>query len=277
MLSRFKELMYGGIFRDPFYNHMDRGEWCKNFSPVWFKYPATFLVIFFDIFFNFKTLRAIPFDPVFSTEPKGPRHWAEYLLGTVSVLLICLQIMYKIASHSLINILMPCHLSVMLIAAISFSPRKLYWVYNWMISMLFGCLVALIFPGTTATLKGPYEVEVFYIEHLVPFVAAVVYHSLLFRDLRWWEVRIHQLGFSLFSLYERAVCFPLGELTWINVNFALCGQEDDPFFKPLGYTYYLFIDIYINFGCFLTKIVLLSPQLGARKLRKLFAEIKKQV
>lgn len=277
MFSRFKQLMYGGIFRDPFYNHMDRGEWCKNFSPNWFKYPATFVVIFYDVFFNLKTWRAIPSDPVYCTDLKGRRHWAEFVLGAFSLLLVCLQVLYKIASESLINMFMPCHLSVMLVALISFSSRKLYWAYNWMISMLFGCLVALIFPGTTATLKGPFEVEVFYIEHLVPFVAAVVYYSLLFGDLRWWEVRIHQLGFSLFSFYERAICFPLSELTWVNVNFALCGQEDDPFFKPLGYTYYLLIDVYINFGCYLTKLALLSPQVGVKKLKKFFAKIKKQI
>ena len=255
----FTELLIGGVFRYPFYFETDRGEWCKNYSPPLFKYPINAFLVSFNIFYNLWMWRKYPENPVFKTEPKENRYIIEKIFGYTCSIIWLLQIVYKINSSSVIYITMPCHLTMILIAIISFSPKKLYWVYNMLLSMMFGCTLALIFPGTTSTLIGPYEVELFYIEHLIPFIVVPVYYILFFSDLKWWDPMVHQKGYCLFSIYQRAVCFPLSELTWVNINSALCGHVDDPFWLILGYTHNFFADIYINFGCYLARLFSVAP------------------
>lgn len=63
----------------------------------------------------------------------------------------------------------------------------------------------------------------------------------------------HIYGAIYFSLYQRAFLWVLSELTWVNLNFILCGNEHDPFFKRHGNLYYIFAEFYLSFGNFLVK------------------------
>jgi hypothetical protein len=48
----------------------------------------------------------------------------------------------------------------------------------------------------------------------------------------------------------------LSELTWVNLNFILCGNEHDPFFKRIGNWYYIFAEFYLAFGNYLVKLLM---------------------
>jgi hypothetical protein len=77
--------------------------------------------------------------------------------------------------------------------------------------------------------------------------------SLHYHSNKFSTIQAHIYGGILFSLYQRTFLWTLSELSWVNLNFVLCGNESDPFFKRIGKWYYLFSEFYLPVGNFFIK------------------------
>ena len=52
----------------------------------------------------------------------------------------------------------------------------------------------------------------------------------------------------------------------VNLNFVLCGNENDPFFKSFGKWYLALADLYLGFASYLVKFLTVIISYSARSL-----------
>lgn len=90
-------------------------------------------------------------------------------------------------------------------------------------------------------------------------------NSLHYHSHKYATFSAHIYGALYFSLYQRAFLWVLSELTWVNLNFILCGNENDPFFKRHGNWYYIFAEFYLSFGNYLVKLLMYHTAKWLRK------------
>ena len=45
----------------------------------------------------------------------------------------------------------------------------------------------------------------------------------------------------------------MSEITWVNLNYTLCGHPKDPFFKKFGKWYVIMAEFYLGIGSYLIK------------------------
>ncbi len=118
-------------------------------------------------------------------------------------------------------------------------------------SFSFGGYIGIIFNENEGF--TPFETFIYHSEHafaswLGPLVLSYTgrydYRSYVKYPLPWF-------GFILFTLYQRYVLMPISQLTWANLNHALCGLDNDPFYKHFNLQewYYLWADAYLLFSC----------------------------
>jgi len=85
-------------------------------------------------------------------------------------------------------------------------------------------------------------------------------------DLAFSRFEYHFHSFSIFSLYHRVFLYALSQSTRVNLDFILCANSSDPFFKYVGKWYYLFADLYIGVGSYILRVLLMSIAYSAKKL-----------
>lgn len=90
-----------------------------------------------------------------------------------------------------------------------------------------GALAAILVPDLSG-LDQPFEVKLFFIQHyLVVLVNPLVlllsrkYHF----SLSLWE---HLVCFACYSIYIRALLWPISQLTMVNLNYSLCHTHGTP-------------------------------------------------
>lgn len=59
-------------------------------------------------------------------------------------------------------------------------------------------------------------------------------------------------------IYQTLVLTTLSDISEVNLNFTLCHSPADPFFKVLGYKYFLYAQLYLNIGSYIC-LVLMWP------------------
>lgn len=77
-----------------------------------------------------------------------------------------------------------------------------------------------------------------------------------FKSGKYLNFRQHLISFLLFCLYQRTILYPISELTWVNLNYALCGHPKDPFFKKIGKYYLILSEFYLMVGSYFIKALL---------------------
>jgi len=156
---------------------------------------------------------------------------------------------YKFPQGKGIFLLNPCHI-VLLIEAyllLVHKSRKQNVLFANFVSLLFSPWCGIIF-AVDIGLHAPYEVEMYWFEHIL---SAVINPLILviggrYRDRQFFDFRYRLIGFAFFSLYHRAVLLPVALGTWANVDQTLCHAESDPFYPYFGKYYYLMADFYIQ-------------------------------
>jgi len=103
----------------------------------------------------------------------------------------------------------------------------------------------------------PYELDFYWFEH---YIGAFINPLLLclmgrYHAKEYLSVYYRIYGFAFFSIYHRAVLFPMSMLTWANLDQTLCHAETDPFYPTLGKWYLLAADGYLGIGSSLAATV----------------------
>lgn len=132
--------------------------------------------------------------------------------------------------------------------------KKREFLFEVLFTMIFGCVLALKQPGLDNV--TPIEYILFYVEHIIPILTICYFHLIYFKDTIYLSPKRHLISFTIFSLYQRTILFPLSEWSWVNLNYTLCGHPNDPFFKKFGKGYLILSELYLSFGSLMIKIIL---------------------
>ena len=86
----------------------------------------------------------------------------------------------------------------------------------------------MLFPVTMG-LTGPFEKEMFWVEH---YLSAIINPLILSFSGRYYtdntiSFKNHLMGHCLFALYQRVVLFPISLMTDVNMNYTLCPSESN--------------------------------------------------
>lgn len=174
-------------------------------------------------------------------------------MGTTSLALLLINTWLKYLDRSLIFMFNPCHITNVFLVIVSLTKHSRLGelcalaVY----SFAFGGFIGIIFNENEGF--TPFETVIYHLEHafaswLGPLLLTLGqrydFGSYVKFPLPWF-------GFVIFSLYQRYVLTALSALTWANLNHALCGLDNDPFyaFFDLGKSYYGWADAYLLFSC----------------------------
>jgi hypothetical protein len=184
----------------------------------------------------------------------------EKLLGYFSIFTFCLHCFYKIRTGQLIFIFNPCHVVNLVEAYLLLAPNKLRQriVYTVLMNFLFAPWMAIAFPCYKG-LIGYLEIKWFWVEHLL---AALINPLVLSLSDRYYlsstiSVRNHIFSHVMYAFYQRLFLFPISQLSYANIDYALCASEgniydnvylDDPFEPFIGKWYYILSEFYIFFG-----------------------------
>lgn len=118
-------------------------------------------------------------------------------------------------------------------------------------SFAFGGYIGIIFNENQGF--NTFETIIYHSEHAFASWLGPLVLSLSGRyDFRsYFKFPLPWFGFIIFSIYERYVLMPISVSTWANLNHALCGIDNDPFFAyfELGEWYYFWSDAYLLFSC----------------------------
>jgi hypothetical protein len=118
-------------------------------------------------------------------------------------------------------------------------------------SFAFGGYIGIIFNENEGF--SLFELIIYHSEHafaswLGPLILSL---SGRYYFLSYFKFPLPWFGFIIFTIYERYMLMPLSVATWANLNHALCGVDNDPFyaFFDLGASYYAWADAYLLFSC----------------------------
>jgi hypothetical protein len=160
--------------------------------------------------------------------------YLEKFLGCVSIFVFIMHCMYKIRTQQLIFIFNPCHVVILVEAYLLISPNDINQriIYTVLMNTLFSPWIALFFPVTVG-LTGFLEYEMFWVEH---FLSAIINPLVLSLSHRYYtkstiSIRNHIFSHVLFSIYQRAILFPVSQISLANLNFTLCPSVGKCFFN----------------------------------------------
>lgn len=168
----------------------------------------------------------------YARERQGRPSVLRRLVLVVYALLWGIEIGFKLASRSFIYILNPCHM-VTLIQIILLTFSSNYYtrgLYRLHAGMLNGGTLAIYFP-VTATRLFPFEVELYYIQHIliltVPIFLLTSHGGYSLEPVGSFRWTISSI--AAFRIYHHFVLQPVSLLTWVNLNGVLCPFQFDPF------------------------------------------------
>ncbi|CAF1570632.1 unnamed protein product, partial [Didymodactylos carnosus] len=171
--------------------------------------------------------------PAESSKERKPSVLRRILL-VVYAWLWGIEIGFKIASRQLIWILNPCHMVTLIqIILLALSSNKISrGLYRLHVAMISGGSLAIYFP-LTATRFFPFEVEIYYIQHILILIVPIFlltshggYSLEPMKSFRWTILAI-----TAFRVYHFLVLQPVSLVTSVNLNGVLCPLEFDPFYS----------------------------------------------
>ena len=155
----------------------------------------------------------------------------------------------------MIFILNPCHIVTICYGIVNFMELSILSevLTCFCLGGSFGAYLAMIFPETD-NMYGM-EFAFYYIEHILAsfFCPLVLYCNNRLNPDRYLFNKdkpnyiMLLFCFVLFSLYQRHVLVNVAAFTWANLNHALCGDGNDPFYEmfDLGKWYILWAEFYL--------------------------------
>ena len=147
----------------------------------------------------------------------------------------------------------PCHIVNLFLVIVSMTSHGRLGEFCALAtySFAFGGYIGVIFNENEGF--GFFELVVYHTEHAFASWLGPLVLSLSGRyDLRsYFKFPLPWFGFIIFTLYERYLLTPVSLATWANLNHALCGIDNDPFYAyfKLGKWYYFWADAYLLFSC----------------------------
>lgn len=256
-ISLIIKYSYSSCWNDNIKNKEEGGPHCAKENNFYFKLFSNLLIILINIFIIYKFSKNTK-EKKFENKNLGKKHKKiKKILGSISLLILLLQSILKLTSKTFVFILNPCHLSCVVSIILFFSENKKPRIFNFLLTLLFGCTLGLLFPAF-GFVYFPFKKEIFYIEHLVPFVTSGYLYFTEYNDIDFLSFKKHFEGFFYFSFYQRTILWGISELTWVNLNFTLCGNSVDPFYKNFGPFYLVLAEIYLSFGSFITKSIFIG-------------------
>jgi len=174
-----------------------------------------------------------------STETRSGSHHQLFtgrqLVLIAITIMFGIQVGFKIGSKTVIWLLQPCHMLTALQIFLLAVPNHKYtsFLYRVHLGMLCGPILALLFP-VTSTLIFPFEVELYWIQHLVlpafPFYLNLLGepYTIDFANKGSWIL----MSYAAFLFYHMVILQPIAILLGINVSTTLCPAPTDPFFGP---------------------------------------------
>lgn len=174
-------------------------------------------------------------------------------MGYLCLLNLIINFHLKVQSRTLIFMFNPCHIVNLFLVIVSLRKHDRLGelcalaVY----SFAFGGYIGIIFNENEGF--SLFELIIYHSEHafaswLGPLILSL---SGRYYFLSYFKFPLPWFGFIIFTIYERYMLMPLSVATWANLNHALCGVDNDPFyaFFDLGASYYAWADAYLLFSC----------------------------
>eukprot|EP00045_Choanoeca_perplexa_P000607 m.15130 g.15130 ORF g.15130 m.15130 type:complete len:278 (-) comp10421_c0_seq1:24-857(-) len=146
----------------------------------------------------------------------------DYIIAALHVITFIVTLACKVNTQKGLYILSPCHVILMgqamlLLLPPSAATRRSCFL---MAILMLGSFMALVLPDT-ATFKQPFEVEAFWVEHvLIVFVAPLrIYQRHLQEPWAWSEM---VQGLFLCQLLHMPGWMAIAYFTQVNIEFMLC-------------------------------------------------------
>ena len=160
-----------------------------------------------------------------------------------------LQLVYKVIKGNVVYIFNPCHVACLLVSYVLINKRTELTcnIFNSILSSWVPCGVAGIVFADVNRLLIPGDKELFFIEHYIIVLGVVVlFISRRYKAYWYNDIRLAILGFAWLTLYSRIVCYLVSEISWANINYALCAFDFDPIYVLVGDWFFLIGDFYIG-------------------------------
>jgi len=174
---------------------------------------------------------------------KLPRYSEEKTRYEVSpgrqVMLVALCLMlgtivgFKLSSKQVIYLLQPCHLTTAFQIYLLAAPANKHTttLFRVHLGFLNGAVLALLFPATDVYLL-PFELEVFWIQHIMMIVAPLYLISLgsPYTCETLSDFSYCAMSSSMSVLFHILILQPISILSGINVNYTMCPPHSLPLF-----------------------------------------------
>mmetsp|Transcript_7974 Transcript_7974/g.15613 ORF Transcript_7974/g.15613 Transcript_7974/m.15613 type:complete len:189 (-) Transcript_7974:260-826(-) len=164
--------------------------------------------------------------------------------------MVLIEGFYKFEARKLIFMLNPCHIVGSWQAYLLMTEWKPWKAYAFIALIGWSScpVVAMLFPAPGDT-TIPYEMEVFWLEHIFCGLISPIVLVLSGR----YRVRLDSwknffFGQGVFVLYQRVVLMNISIYYWVNMNFTLCPASTDPLIPYIGIYYYILSEAYLAFG-----------------------------
>lgn len=156
------------------------------------------------------------------------RSWFDVALATVHMAVFYQLVNYKMVSRTMLIQLQPCHIILALQAFILMSPpRKLPLVLSLLhLPWMAGCLAAMVVPDTQGLLQF-FEVEIYWIEHILVAITTPLYLMLRHEAAVTRLFNSDALLCGVWTLlpFHWPLVASINFYTKVNLNFMLCPTE----------------------------------------------------
>ena len=251
-LDKIQLYGYSNIWSDPMNDKQNGGPFCKSEIPLAFKLLTNLTIILLYIIIlkkliikKLKNFQAL----------KKKNFYFENILSIICFIVFIIQFLYKLNSQVAIYTINPCHIATLLSGIILIKKKKDIFLFRILTCFAFGCFLAIICPDLSLS-KQPFEKEFYFIEHFLSLGTTVYLYGNYFKENSVLSFYEHFYGFFFFSFYLRAVLWPISELTTININYTMCGNDHDPFYKFYDKYYLIYDEFVLFFFSYVFKIVL---------------------
>jgi hypothetical protein len=146
----------------------------------------------------------------------------DYVLSAIHLGVLLQTLLYKISTLKVIYIVSPCHMvllaqAILLILPPTPTTRR---ITIWVALLMLGSAMAMVVPDTE-TLTQPFEVAMFWLEHvLIVFIAPLrIYYRHLNMPWTWRELAE---GLVVCQLLHMPGWMAIAYFSHVNVEFMLC-------------------------------------------------------
>ncbi|CAG0912483.1 unnamed protein product [Notodromas monacha] len=169
----------------------------------------------------------------YSLSPKLA-NWRLFVLLAYA-LVFGIEIGFKIASHQIIFLLNPCHITTGIqLFLLAVPPRAFVTtVFRVHCNFLSGAFLAILFP-VTGSRQFPCEVQIYWIQHVM-MLAVPIYLLCLggpYTLEPFTDVSLSIVTLSFMLVYHFCFLQPVGMVLEVNLNNMLCPAPSDPFYGP---------------------------------------------